>query len=99
MSTDEQYATIGRLVMEHHETVEKRLYVVERVKQVSAALTKLAGAIDRKPDFDEVCKDSILQEYLDLSKISSLVLEEQRLMALQEDYESRMRKMNIPVAY
>jgi hypothetical protein len=97
MSTEEQYATIGRLVMEHRDVVEKRLWTVERVKQVASALRRLAEAIDRKPDFDEVCKDSILQEYLDLSKIGQLVLEEQRLSGLQEDYETRMRAMKIPV--
>jgi hypothetical protein len=99
MSREEEYAVVGRLVIEHHETVEKRLRVVERVKQVASALNKLALAIDRKPDFNEVCKDSILQEYLDLSRIGELVLEEQRLSALQEDYETRMRAMNIPVRY
>jgi hypothetical protein len=95
MCTDEHYRTVGRLVLEHKECVEKRLRVTERVKQVADALKKLANAIDRKPDFDAVSQDSILQEYLDLSKIGALVLEEQNLSAQQQDYEKRLRALDL----
>ena len=92
MGTDEQDATLARLIREHKEVAEKRLFVVERVKQVSAALKKLAEAINRKPDFDEVAKDSLLHEYLDLSKIGALVIEEMELSQKQQDYETRLRQ-------
>jgi len=95
MSPDEKDATIGRLLREHKEIVEKRLHVTERVKQIAAALKRLADAIDRKPDFDEVSKDSILQQYLDLSKIGALVIEEQELSAKQQEYEVRLRALGL----
>ncbi|MGB8030854.1 MAG: hypothetical protein WCF30_14480 [Terracidiphilus sp.] len=95
MSTDEECIAIGRLVLEHKECVDKRVRVTERVKQIADALKRLANAIDRKPDFDEVSKDSILQEYLDLSKIGALVLEEQSLSAKQQEYEERMRAQGL----
>ena len=79
MSPEEQRATIERLKAEHKDLVQKRLLVVERTKQVADALKRLADAIDRKPDFDAVSQDSILHEYLDLSRIAGLVLEEQHL--------------------
>lgn len=93
MAPEEQDKTLGRLVREHRTVVEKRLYVTERVKQISDALNRLARAINRKPDFDEVSRDSILQEYLDLSKIGALVIEEQELSAQQLDYEKRIRAL------
>jgi len=93
MSTEEQDATVGRLMREHKAIVEKRLYAVERVKQIAAALKKLADAIDTRPDFEAVSKDSILQEYLDLSRIGALVVEESELSAKQEDYEARLRAL------
>ena len=67
--------------------------MVERVKQIATALRKLADAIDTRPDSDAVSKDSILQEYLDLSKIGALVLEEQQLSAKQMDYDERLRAL------
>jgi hypothetical protein len=93
LSTDETDLTIGRLHRERREVTEKRLQVVERVKQIATALRKLADAIDTRPDFDAVSKDSILQEYLDLSKIGALVLEEQQLSAKQMDYDERLRAL------
>lgn len=95
MSSEEQDATIGRLVREHKAVVEKRLYVTERVKQIAAALKRLAGAIDRVADFEEVSKDSILHEYLDLSKIGALVFEERQLSEKQEEYEERLRAFGL----
>ena len=70
MSPEEQRATVDRLIAEHKDLVKKRLLVVEREKQVADALKRLADAIDRKPDFDAVSQDSILHEYLDLSRIA-----------------------------
>jgi hypothetical protein len=95
MTSDEKDATIARLLREHKETVEKRLYATERVKQIAAALRRLAGALDRKPDFDEVAKDSIIQQYLDLSKIAALVIEEKELSEKQQDYERRLRALGL----
>jgi hypothetical protein len=93
MSAEEQDAVVGRLMREHKEVMEKRLHVVELVKQIAAALKRLAGAIDHAPNFEEVSKDSILQKYLDLSKIAELVLEERGLSAKQQDYEARLRAL------
>jgi hypothetical protein len=93
MSIDETDRTVGRLFRECKEVTDNRLRVVERVKQIATALKRLADAIDKKPDFDEVSRDSILQEYLDLSRIGALVLEEQDLSAKQEDYETRLRAL------
>jgi len=90
MSTDEECLEVGRLVLEHKECVEKRLEATERVKEIADALKRLADAIDRKPDFDAVSQDSILQKYLDLSKIGALVLEEQALSEKQQEYEKRL---------
>jgi hypothetical protein len=91
MSIEEQDATIGRLMREHKNTAQKRLYAAERVKQIAQALKRLAEAIDRRPNFEEVSRDSVLQEYLDLSKIGMLVIEEQELMDKQLDYEERLK--------
>lgn len=93
MSPDEKDATIGRLFREHKEIVERRLHATERIKQIAAALRRLADAIDRKPDFDEVSKDSILQQYFDLSKLGALVIEERELQQKQLDYEKRLRDL------
>ena len=95
MCTDEEYKVIGRLVVEHRECAEKRVRVVERVKRISDALKRLADAINRKPDFDAVSQDSILQEYLDLSKIGALILEEQTLSNRQQEYESRLEALGL----
>lgn len=97
MSTDETDSTVGRLYREHRQTVEKRLHVVERLKQIAAALKRLADAIDRRPDFEEVSRDSILQEYLDLSKIAALVIEETMLSAQVEDYQRRLDDLGFSV--
>jgi len=78
---------------EHKAIVEKRLYSTERVKQIAAALKKLADAIDARADFEAVSRDSILQEYLDLSKIGERVIEESELSAVQQDYEDRLRAL------
>jgi hypothetical protein len=93
MSSEEVNATVAKLASDRKAVTEKRLLVVERIKQIATALHKLARAIDRKPDFDEVCRDSILQEYLDLSKIAALVLEEQELSRQQEDLDDRWRAL------
>ena len=90
MSPEEQRATVDRLIAEHKDLVKKRLLVVEREKQVADALKRLADAIDRKPDFDAVSQDSILHEYLDLSRIAVLVLEEQHLTEQIEDRAKRL---------
>jgi hypothetical protein len=95
MCTDEECRVVGRLVLEHKECVEKRLRVTELVKQIADALQRLARAIDRRPDFDAVSQDSLLQEYLDLSKIGALVLEEQALSDKQQEYEERMRAQGL----
>jgi hypothetical protein len=93
MSPQETDATIGRLYREHKDATEKRILLVERVKQVASSLQRLAGALDRRPAFDEVSKDSILHEYLDLSKIAALVAEEAELQKRQLDYEDRLRAL------
>ena len=93
--TEEEYKAIGRLVVEYKECAEKRVRVVERVKQIADALKRLADSINRKPDFDAVSKDSILQEYLDLSKIGALIIEEQALSAKQQEYETRLKVQGI----
>jgi hypothetical protein len=90
MSTEENDATIGRLHRKHRDAIEKRLLVVERIKQIAAALKSLADSIDNSADFEAVCKDSILQQYLDLSKIGVLVLEEQALTGEIHEYEQRL---------
>jgi hypothetical protein len=95
MSPEEQNATIARLIREHKEIVEKRLYATERVKQIATALERLARAINRKPDFEEVSKDSILHEYLDLSRMGALVIEEHELAEKQQDYEARLRSFGL----
>lgn len=98
MSSDERDITIGRLHREHRDTVEMRYQVVERIKQIADALKRLADAIDRKPDFDEVSKDSILQQYLDLSKIGALVIEERELDAKIAEYASRLKVLGFSVS-
>jgi len=95
MSPEEKDATIARLIQEHKEIVERRLYATERVKQIAAALERLARAINRKPDFEEVSKDSILHEYLDLSRLGALVFEEHDLAQKQQDYEARLRSFGL----
>ena len=95
MSPEEKNATIVRLIQEHKEIVEKRLYATERVKQIAAALERLARAINRRPDFEEVSKDSILHEYLDLSRMGALVIEEHELAKKQQDYEARLRSFGL----
>jgi hypothetical protein len=95
MFPDEQCKTVGRLVLEHHECADKRVAVVERIKQIADALKKLAEAINRKPDFDAVAKDGILHEYLDPSKIGALVLEEKQLSDKQMEYCERLKHFGI----
>lgn len=96
MSRDEEYATIGRLVVEYRDCVEERVRISERVKQIADALNRLAQSLNRKPDFEAVSGDSILQEYLDLSKLGALVIEEQTLQEKQLAYEERLRAQRMP---
>lgn len=95
MSPEERDATVGRLLREHKEIVRQRLYATERVKQIADALKRLAGALAHKPDFEEVAKDSILHEYLDLSRLGALVVEEEQLSQKQQEYEARLRAMGL----
>lgn len=90
MSPEEQRATIERLKAEHKDLVLQRLLVVERTKQIADALKRLAAAIDSRPDFEAVSQDSILHQYLDLSKIAHLVIEEQQLSEQIEDRAKRL---------
>jgi len=66
--------------------------VTERVKQISFALRQLADALNRRPAFNEISKDSLLHEYL-LSKLGALVVEEAELSVRQQEYEKRIHDL------
>jgi hypothetical protein len=96
MSTDKKDSMIGRSHREHRDAVDQRLQIVERAKQIADALKRLANAIDRKPDFEEVSKDSILQQYL---RIALLVIEEQELTEKIGEYSKRLIALGFAVCH